>query len=217
MIHAYSESYLADTKNRLAAMFDYAMIDCGRTSELFTAIFLNSGVAGKIERGDPGLIAGQSGVETVQAMLRKSGWESSIAEPVFSQERSPEYWAGWALAEYQWETGRSFRDILTRIPLRRVIGMYALYHEMDISQFIAAMEQQYAAAELDAKLKRIRENRDLTQQELAKLSGVSLRSIQMYEQRVNDIDRAQAQTLFKLSRVLGCNIEDLLEHPLAKE
>ena len=52
------------------------------------------------------------------------------------------------------------------------------------------------------------------QSELAKESGVPLRSIQMYEQRNNNIDKAQAQTVYKLSRVLGCNIEDLLENPM---
>lgn len=49
--------------------------------------------------------------------------------------------------------------------------------------------------------------------ELSKLSGVKLRSIQMYEQRVNSIDKAQAGTVYKLSRVLGCTVEDLLESP----
>jgi DNA-binding helix-turn-helix protein len=36
----------------------------------------------------------------------------------------------------------------------------------------------------------------------------------MYEQRVNDIDKAQAQTIYKLSRVIGCSMEDLLEKPM---
>lgn len=48
---------------------------------------------------------------------------------------------------------------------------------------------------------------------IAKIFGVSLRSIQMYEQKVNDIDKAQARTVYKLSRVLGCTVEDLLENP----
>ena len=30
---------------------------------------------------------------------------------------------------------------------------------------------------------------------------------------VNDIDKAQAGTVYKLSRVLGCTVEDLLESP----
>ena len=59
----------------------------------------------------------------------------------------------------------------------------------------------------------IREARGVSQAQLAELSGVAKRSIQLYEQRVNDIDKAQSQTLYKLSRVLGCAIEDLLENP----
>lgn len=42
-------------------------------------------------------------------------------------------------------------------------------------------------------------------------ANVSPRSIQMYEQRNKDINKAQAITLAKISRVLGCAVEDLLE------
>lgn len=34
------------------------------------------------------------------------------------------------------------------------------------------------------------------------------------KQRVNDIEKAQAQTVYKLSRVIGCSMEDLLERPI---
>ncbi len=87
-------------------------------------------------------------------------------------------------------------------------------HEMDFSQFINAMDERYENVYFDAKLKTIRENRGLSQVKLSDLSGVNLRSIQMYEQRVNDIDKAHAQTIYKLSKVLGCKIEDLLENPM---
>ena len=55
----------------------------------------------------------------------------------------------------------------------------------------------------------------LSQSELARASGVNKRSIQMYEQQENDIDKAQAHTVYKLARVIGCNVEDLLEDPMA--
>ena len=64
---------------------------------------------------------------------------------------------------------------------------------------------------LDTNLKRIRNLYGCTQAELAKRSGVSLRSIQMYEQRNKDINKASAASLYQISRVLGCNIENLLE------
>ena len=52
-----------------------------------------------------------------------------------------------------------------------------------------------------------------TIQTLAEKSGVSLRSIQMYEQKNNDIDKAQAHSLYKLAVALGCSMEDLMENP----
>lgn len=42
-------------------------------------------------------------------------------------------------------------------------------------------------------------------------SGVSLRMIQIYEQRNKDINKAGALSLSRLARALGCEIDDLLE------
>ncbi len=56
-----------------------------------------------------------------------------------------------------------------------------------------------------------------SQSQLAKMSGVSLRSIQMYEQRNKDINKAQAETLLRLARTLGCRMEDLLESDIAEQ
>ncbi|MBQ7163722.1 MAG: helix-turn-helix transcriptional regulator [Clostridia bacterium] len=95
--------------------------------------------------------------------------------------------------------------------------MYKVYHEMDVTNFVEDMNKKYNSVVFETKLKKIREARQLSQSELAALSGVKKRSIQLYEQKVNDIDKAQAQTLYKLSRVLGCTIEDLLEPPEENE
>ena len=68
--------------------------------------------------------------------------------------------------------------------------MYYLYHEMDITQFIDSMKRFYNRSEIEANLKCLRENRGISQSELSEISGVKLRSIQMYEQKINDIDKA---------------------------
>ena len=62
-----------------------------------------------------------------------------------------------------------------------------------------------------SNLKRIREEKNITQIKLAEASGVSLRIIQHYEKGVKDITKAQAITLYKLAKALECDIEDLLE------
>ena len=59
--------------------------------------------------------------------------------------------------------------------------------------------------------KKNRQAAGLSQSQLANLSEVSIRSIQMYEQRQNNINKAQVDILFRISKVLGCKIENLLE------
>ena len=63
----------------------------------------------------------------------------------------------------------------------------------------------------DTNLKRIRTIYGCSQKKLAEMSGVSLRSIQMYEQRNKDINKAQSESLYRLAKALGCKMEDLLE------
>ncbi len=64
----------------------------------------------------------------------------------------------------------------------------------------------------ETNLKRIRKSHGYSQRDLAEKSGVSLRSIQMYEQRNKDINKANADALFRLAKTLGCQMEDLLEN-----
>lgn len=214
MTRAYNELYLSDAKKRLSVMFDYAINDMKQGADFFAELFVQSGIAEKFENGNPGWIAGKSGIELVRDVMESAYENIVLPVPTYIQDRTPEYWAGWVLAEYQWYTGRRFRDIFERVPLSRVISMYKVYHEMDVLQFIDAMEALYNDVSIETKLKTIREHRGLSQVELADKSGVHFRSIQMYEQRVNDIDKAQGHTLYKLAKVLGCSIEDLLEHPM---
>ena len=46
----------------------------------------------------------------------------------------------------------------------------------------------------------------------AKKVGVNLRTLQQYEIRAKDINKAAGATLLALSKVLGCRVEDLLEY-----
>ena len=215
VICAYNELYLNDAKENLAEFFDYAINSCKFDADFFAKLFVQSGYADKFERGNPAIIAGMSGIELAKKVITYAYPNWKFPEKIFSEDRSNVYWAGWALAEYQWATCKRFKDIFSRISLSQIVSMYHVYHEMDIEHFIEDMNRNYESVERETHLKTIRENRGISQAELAKLSGVSLRSIQMYEQKINNIDKAQAGTVYKLSRVLGCTVEDLLESPEA--
>ena len=89
--------------------------------------------------------------------------------------------------------------------------MYPTLHEADITKFVDIVDRRIREYFKDTNLKRIRRSYGCTQAELAERSSVDLRSIQMYEQRNKDINEASGETLYRISRVLGCTMESLLE------
>lgn len=63
-----------------------------------------------------------------------------------------------------------------------------------------------------SKLQDRRKAAGLSQSQLAaKVEGLTLRSLQYYEQGALDINRAAAVTVYRLAVALGCRVEDLLE------
>jgi DNA-binding XRE family transcriptional regulator len=137
--------------------------------------------------------------------------EAPVEEP---QERfgcSVEYWIGWAVAYYQWFSSRKYSDIFKALSFEDLQNMYYPLHEADITKFVDVAEERIREIFADTNLKRIRTAYGCTQAELADLSGVSLRSIQMYEQRRKDINKASTESVYRIAKVLGCSIEDLLE------
>ena len=164
-----------------------------------------------MENGEPSVLAGRSGIElAIEILLETTGKEYDL-EPRESLNRSVEYWIGWAVAYYQWFSSRKYSDIFKALPYDDLSGMYYTLHEADISKFADIEDERIKAYFKDTNLKRIRTSYGCTQAELAKLSGVTLRSIQMYEQRNKDINKASAETLYRIAKVLGCTIEDLVE------
>ena len=122
------------------------------------------------------------------------------------------------LAYYQWHTGRRFEDIVKDgLTLSTVMSMYIL-HEADENKFVKAANEILSRNK--ARLKTagflffkmgIKKARGFTQQQLSDASGVTLRMIQLYEQRQNDISKAQVNVVISLANALGCRVEDLLE------
>lgn len=89
--------------------------------------------------------------------------------------------------------------------------MYYTLHEADITKFVDIVDSRMKEYFSETNLKRIRRTYGFTQVELSERSGVSLRSIQMYEQRNKNINKASVDTIYRLAKVLGCTMEDLIE------
>ena len=201
-IRAYNEIYLNDAMQTLAEMFSY--VPNAKQADVLFQHFVMSGIAYQFGRGNPRYINMPPQVLFEEVTRKKM----PMIQP-YSYGRSPEYWCGFVLAYYQWYTGLSFEQIGRRLLPSRIIAMYNPLHEASMEKFVEVANS--IVFQKETNLARYRKTARLSQRELAKYSQVSLRAIQLYEQRQLDINMAPAVKLFQLSRVLGCYMEDLLE------
>jgi len=213
MIHAYDRSYLPRAQKSLGRMLDFACHELGFPAADFWALFLSSGVATRFGSGESRLLAGMSGIELAYEVLDRADVRyRRVAHPVCADEKTSEYWVGWALAHYQWQRAVSFEEIEAIVPIEGVLAMYSPFHEMDISQFVDELDRRYRVAHPDSRLKEARQRSGLSQGQLAEASGISIRTIQELEQRRKDINKAQLDTMIPLARALHVPVERLTEN-----
>lgn len=211
MIHAYDKNYLTAAQKCLARMLDYMVNDLQYSLETVWNWFLMSEISHRFELGDSTILAGTSGVELARRVLEQAGEPIPTRKASYAYDRSPEYWTGWAIAYYQWDTGLRFSEIEQAVPISKVRMLYTPYHEMDVRQFADKMNELYRAAKPETNLKSLRTLAEMSQSELARQAEIPVRTIQQYEQRQKDINKAQGETLLRLARVLHCSIDDLME------
>ena len=202
MIHAYNEQFLPTVQEKLAAMFELAVLQERIQIDGFADRFLSSPVCRAFENADPVFILGKSANELLALILNK---EPQTIET--SDFATPEYWVGWVLAYAQWYLNKPYKELIGAFPCGKLIEAYFPYHEMDISQSLELFKSRLPTY---CPLKELRKQRHFSQAELAVLSGVPIRTIKSYEQGTADIAKAQAETLYALSRTLGCTIENLI-------
>ena len=73
------------------------------------------------------------------------------------------------------------------------------------------MNERLRKAKPETNLKLLRQQNGLSQKQLAEISSVPLRTLQQYEQRLKNINKAQAEYLVSLSTALNCSVEQLIE------
>lgn len=212
MMHAYDEQYLADAMRNLGEAVDYAVNACNMTIENFFRLFVATGLATQFGNGVPKIISGLSGTELVHEVIVKAGMERELPEVQTEYEYSSEYWCGWIVAYYQWYTGRTFKDIFQNICAKEIEKLYPTLHEAHEDKFVDVVNSIIERKTTTTKLQELRKNIGYSQRELAEKSGVNLRTLQQYELKAKDINKAATITLLALSKTLGCKMEDLLEN-----
>lgn len=202
--------YKEDAMQGLAGLMDIAVNVYGLKDELAQHAFLSSGIAEQFERHNPAFVSGKSSLELAQAMTSFIGI-TSHPEVVERFDRSRDWWAGWVLAWYQFDTGARYKSIFDKVSYSGIKAMYSPLHEAHESKFVEELQRTIASKRGATRLRTQREAAGFSQSQLAKSSGVGLRAIQMYEQRNKDINKAQAITLLRLANALHCEASDLME------
>lgn len=208
-IHAYSEDYLPNARINLARMLDYGVNNLETDLDVFWDAFLKSEISNKFEKGDTSTIAGKSGIELAYEILNRKIDEII---PELPSERSPEYWLGWVLSFYQWHSNLSFKKITESISIKDMLNMYSPYHEMDVMSFVEELDEIILRKKIKTNLKKMREKANFSQSELSYLSGVPKRTIQQYEQRQKNINKAKFEYIVALTKALCCEPIDLYEN-----
>ena len=211
MIHAYQEIYVNKVQKSLGTAFDYAINTCGILGDEFIKLFIVSSISKRIKNGEPLYLVGKTGIEIVFDIISETKYEVDLKDVEDTFDKSCEYWIGWSIAYCQWYSDRSFNEIFEVFSYDELRIMYQHLHEADISKFVEIVDSRIKEYYHETNLKRMRKLCGYTQKEVAENSGVSLRCIQMYEERNKDINKASVETLYKLSKVFGCKIEDLIE------
>lgn len=205
-IQTYNKLYLPYVSNTIGTMYEYAT-SSGIDPVIFWNVFINSNIAKQIETGNVTYL-NKSACMLLDEIYPNYKFKDLLVS------KNKYYWAGWALTQFQYFSSLTYYRINIDLPIERVLELYSTLHEADITKFLE-IAKSYIKENKITNLKTIRTARGLSQSELANLAKVDIRSIQMYEQRRNDINKAQAETLLRLAKILGCNIEDIMEENLS--
>ncbi|MCQ2563406.1 MAG: helix-turn-helix domain-containing protein [Mogibacterium sp.] len=237
MTRAYDEILLERASGTLGRMLDFAVHSLRQDPAVMLQLFVSCGLASFFEQGDVSVTAGMSGIELAYETLDRSGLAYERAMPRHTASLSPEYWCGYALARAQWESCLPFGRIMKSFSVAGLISDYSRkrleyldslpldiradertrkirengrnYALEAVPEIVSAVSS--AAVSSDTALKAMRMRNGLSQSQLAKASGVPLRTIQQYEQRQKDINRARAEYIIAISAALGCEPSSLLE------
>ncbi len=211
MLRAYEEMYLDSSTRILGSAFEYAVEALGMDIDEFADCFVQSDISKQFASGNPAYIAGINGFELVVKVLKKQDDVPLMPDYFEYPDKSPEYWCGYVAAYFQWYSDESFTRIFRATRASELRKMYDLYHEADIMRSVRKLEKNIKLRFPETRLAAMRKNLSLSQSELAILANVSIRQIQLFEQRQRDINSAQLITVYNLSKALGCRVEDLVE------
>lgn len=192
----------------LSGVFDYAVNYCNTPGDVFWDYFILSGISKQFENKTPKYVLGKDAAEIVYVVFERVNLTQSEFPDYIAFDRSPEYWGGWVIANYQLHSGSSYKKIHDIVSFGDLVNFYDPYHEAPAEKIIDLLERRQETGASNLKIQR--ELAGLSQSELARYTATSVKTIQAYEQKLKNISHAKAETVRKFSHILSCEAEDLI-------
>ena len=208
MINAYDEHLVPIAQRALGSLMEYAVVDMHYNINTFWSDFLSSEVAKKFMSGDYQTIVGKSGIELFYEIYDTD--EGALSDS-FNAHKSPEYWLGFYLTYFHWQTSLDLNLLNKYVPIEEMLNMYFPYHEMSYSHFVDDVLEKYNKRKKYTNLQIYRKTFKMSRKDLSDQSGVSVRMIEKYEQRLKHINKASFDTVVSLAKALHVKPELLLE------
>lgn len=205
---AYNELFMYDAVRCMAEMMDYAVNECGIEPELFFNRFIGLGYAREFGKGNLKYVAGMSGTELAQTVILEGHLNT---DPISDDIDGSIYWCGWILAYYQWYTAIPFNEIIKHINFEYLRKAYPALHTASEEKAVDTFSSIIKRKQLTSRIQSARLNYGYSQNELSKSAEISLRTLQDYESKRRDINKASGNVLVRIARALSCSIEDILE------
>ena len=208
---AYKELYLSDAMQNLGEMTEYAHDACNVDPDRALRYFVISGYADRFGTGDPCVVSGMSGTELFRNCAEKcradvQKWPSAMIR--YSTEEY--YWIGYILAYFQWTVNRSFGRIIDVIGADDLLQMYPALHTASDDRALEVICGLYESRSQVSRLQEYRKRMAMTQAELSEASGVNIRTLQQYETGAKSLNRAAAESVLSLARILHCKPDELM-------
>lgn len=198
----------------IAEMFEYAKCHLHIECDEFFDMLNKTHLSNRLYNLDIIYIYGKSSIEIINDIYNINDMKMKLFDKNEFLKNDKYYWIGLVIASYCYGKKISFKEIGKRIKPSQLLKMYNTMHEAPHMKVIDEIDKILNRQE--SILKHIRQSKNISQSELSILSGVSLRSIQMYEQKKKNISKASFEIVKRLANSLSIKMEDLYESSQVK-
>ena len=209
----FDERVLPNAKDIFGTMMAYIICDCKFNPSHFMNHFVKSKYARDFTIGNESVLQ-YTGVEIAQDILLPIK-PDIIKIPYGDHKDSEEYKVGELVCEYQWESGYRFSDIMERIGIHGFQNLKLNNNYFDRGTIMHILNDAMLQPRFEqTKLEKLRKAKNLTVLELSKQADLCPSSIGNIENHRATIDRMRVGSVYRMSLILECDIEDLLEDPM---